>query len=513
MGKLRNLTEIVASQNKISELPDNFRYLTNLTRLRVEYNELRTICLPFALGNLTSITDLRVSHNPVPEDESAIYGRGPQYVKRFTRALYLSEDNHELDLGVLGLSTIPVSACKLDFITCLSCADNELRDLPSEIAHLVNMTFLDCSRNLISGLPPEMGHMQLETLLMSDNKLFSLPAVVHEIGANHIRVDAVGNEVSGVPSLKVLDFARNSVINLPSALGHMQELEVLRINSNKIRHLSHVIENLQNLQLFDARDNSIPALPVEIGKCTALTELYLDNNELNAVPGSIGNLTNLTRLGIANNQITSFPLSMSNLTLERLDYEDNNVTVPCDFIREKGASIMLKYMHSIVLSIQSKALSLASFSMLEIPSEIFAYKGASALTKLSLYENRFGPSLPDEISLYMPHLEVIEGTRNRLSTLPETLTRLEHLRALLLNENQFEAWPPVLWNLTQIETLSIEDNKINGIPGEIMRLKRLENFKYAGNDIQFPPHEIQLQDMPIMYKFLIALEKMISKKL
>jgi len=46
IGKLRNLTEIIASENRIKELPDNLQYLTNLRTLRVEYNQLSTICLP-----------------------------------------------------------------------------------------------------------------------------------------------------------------------------------------------------------------------------------------------------------------------------------------------------------------------------------------------------------------------------------------------------------------------------------------------------------------------------------
>ena len=483
IGKLRGLTEIVASENQIAELPDNFQYLTNLQRLRLEYNQLSSICLPFALGNLTAITDLRVAKNPIPEDEVAIVAKGSQYVARFNRALYLSEGIvaegvHELDLGVLALATLPRSVCKLDFLVFLNCADNQLRELPCEIAELVNLTYLDCSRNLMTSLPPEMSHMQLETLLMSENKLFSLPAVVYQIGCKIVHQEGDDAEAQGIPTLRMLDISRNIVINLPSGLGSMVDLEVLRINSNKIRHLSHVIENLQSLQVLDARENSLPALPVEIGHCTALVELYVDHNELIAVPGTLGNLTNLTRLGVSYNQITSFPLAMSNLTmLERLDYEHNDISVPCRFIRDKGATIMLKYMHAIVMSTQSAMLSLASYSMLDVPAEVFAYKGASALTKLSLYENRFGPSLPDEISLKMPHLGVIDATRNLLSTLPGSLTKLQHLRALLVNENKFEEWPPVLWDLTNLETLAIEDNLLTGIPGEVMRLKRLDNFR------------------------------------
>ena len=510
IGRLRKLTEIIASENIISELPDSFQYLTSIQTLRIENNKLTSLCLPFAFGNLSSMTDLRIHENSIPEDEAEIYKRGPQHVKRFAKALYEAVETHKLDLGVLALKRLPKNVCMFDFVVDLSIADNDLENLPSEIGQLVNLTYLDCSRNLMSGLPPELSHLHLEVLLMSDNKLFSIPAVVCGIGCNHKQdTDIIsGNEVTGVPTLRVLDVARNSIITLPSGIGKLVELEELRINSNKIRHLAHVIENLHHLQILDARDNSVPSLPVELGKCTGLTELYLDNNQLSSIPASIGNLTNLTRFGISNNEITSFPLSLSNLTsLERLDFENNNVTVPCEFIRNKGATIMIKYMNSIVLSIQSKALSLASYSLVEIPGEVFAYKGASALTKLSLYENRFGPSLPHEICLYMPQLKVIDGTRNRLSMLPESFTRLVHLRALLLNENKFDAWPPVLWELTQIETLSVEDNLLTGIPGEIMRLKRVENFKYAGNDIRFPPKEIQLQDLPIMKKFLVALER------
>ena len=515
MGKLRGLTEIIASDNLISDLPKGFRYLTNLRTLRIERNQLRTICLPFGLGNLISLADVRIHGNPVPEDEALILAKGPLYTKRFCSALYCSEDSSNLNLDVLLLSCLPQNICNFDFVLHLNCADNKITELPPQIARLVNLSSLDCSRNLLSALPPEMSQMQLVSLVMSKNRLFSIPAVVHEIGIFHRRTHHDGEESSGVPTLRVLDVSGNRLINLASALGHMHELVELRIDSNKIRHLSNVIEGLWNLQVLDARNNAIPTLPIEIGKCSALEQLYLDNNEIQTIPGSLGNLTNLTRLGLSHNKITSFPLSLSNLTiLQRLDYEHNNISVPCQYIRDKGYSIMLKYMHAIVQSIQTKRLTLASFSMVEVPPEIMQYKGASALTTLSLYENKF-KIIPDEISMHMENLRTIDATRNLLTDLPESMTQLMHLRTLLLNENKFEVWPSVLWALTNLETLSVEDNFLTGIPGEIMRLKRLHdsnNFKFAGNDIKFPPPEIQMQDMPVMYKFLAALGDAGTKK-
>lgn len=84
-----------------------------------------------------------------------------------------------------------------------------------------------------------------------DNKLLSLPAVVHEMGAG--RRTAKGGTTS--PSLKVLDVSRNGIIALSTGLGSMTMLERLVLRHNKLKNLSYIMGSLKRLKVaFPNRD-------------------------------------------------------------------------------------------------------------------------------------------------------------------------------------------------------------------------------------------------------------------
>lgn len=81
-----------------------------------------------------------------------------------------------LDIGGMGLKQISPTLCSYKFLTVLYMNHNNLTNLTSDIARLVNLKTLDCSGNKLATLPPELGMLvNLRDLLLFDNNLTSLP--------------------------------------------------------------------------------------------------------------------------------------------------------------------------------------------------------------------------------------------------------------------------------------------------------------------------------------------------
>ena len=116
---------------------------------------------------------------------------------------------------------------------------------------------------------------------------------------------------------------------------------------------------------------------------------------------------------------------------------------------------------------------------------------------------------PVEIMDLSDTLEILDLSRNRLSTLPDDFGKLKKLRILFLSENDFEVFPEVLAdcpNLTMIgfksnkishipenafplktQWLILTDNKIKTLPESIGELTQLQKCMLAGNNISILP--------------------------
>jgi hypothetical protein len=68
--------------------------------------------------------------------------------------------------------------------------------------------------------------------------------------------------------------------------------------------------------------------------------------------------------------------------------------------------------------------------------------------------------IPGEVYDLADSLEILNLSGNRLSDLPEDLTRLKKLRILFCSQNQFEHLPPVAGKLPALEMLGFKSNRI-----------------------------------------------------
>ena len=131
------ITKINLTNNNLTELPESFVELTNLTELYLHNCELITK-LPESFGKLTNLK--------------------------------------ELDLFDNKLTELPESFGELTNLTKLYLSDNKLTELPESFGELTNLTKLCLRDNKLTKLPESFGELtNLKELYLRDNKLTKLP--------------------------------------------------------------------------------------------------------------------------------------------------------------------------------------------------------------------------------------------------------------------------------------------------------------------------------------------------
>lgn len=139
-----------------------------------------------------------------------------------------------LDIGGLGLKQISPTLCSYSFLTVLYMNHNNLTNLTSDIAKLINLRTLDCSGNKLSTLPPELGMLiHLRDLLLFDNNLVNLPS---ELGMLY-QLEMLGLEgnplQSDIKNLLMKEGTQAVIISLrENAPGKSRSVTKMTIYSN-----------------------------------------------------------------------------------------------------------------------------------------------------------------------------------------------------------------------------------------------------------------------------------------
>lgn len=130
-------------------------------------------------------------------------------------------------------------------------------------------------------------------------------------------------------------------------------------------------------------------------------------------------------------------------------------------------------------------------------------------------------TFPPEIFDLADSLEVLDLSRNQLSTLPENLPRLHRLKVIFLNNNQFETVPEVLAQCPKLEMIGFKSNRINHLPANALppqtrwliltdnqletlpaaigSLKNLQKLMLAGNRLTtLPPEMAACQNLELI---------------
>ncbi len=149
-----------------------------------------------------------------------------------------------LDLSA-GLSEFPAEIFQLaDSLEVLNLSGNRLTNLPHDLSRLHKLKVLFCSDNPFSVLPEVLGDCpQLEMVGFKANRIEQVP------------------ETALPPQLRWLILTDNRITSLPRQLGERGRLQKLMLAGNRLQQLPESMADLANLELLRIAANCIEALP------------------------------------------------------------------------------------------------------------------------------------------------------------------------------------------------------------------------------------------------------------
>ncbi|XP_074818884.1 leucine-rich repeat and calponin homology domain-containing protein 2 isoform X1 [Natator depressus] len=131
------------------------------------------------------------------------------------------------------------------------------------------LTYLNISRNLLATLPKYLFDLPLKVLVVSNNKLVSIP-----------------EEIGKLRDLMELDISCNEIQVLPQQIGKLQSLRELNIRRNNLHVLPDELGDLPLVKL-DFSCNKITEIPICYRKLRHLQVIILDNNPMQMPPAQI----------------------------------------------------------------------------------------------------------------------------------------------------------------------------------------------------------------------------------
>ncbi len=390
--------------------------------------------LPEVLGQITSLTELRIGHN-------ALRGRLP---------LLLANTSMEvLEYG-------GTSLCVAD--------DPGYRSWLSGIAHVTG-TGVPC--------PPLTDREILETVYgstdggnwtKSEGWLTDAP-----LGDWHgVETDASGRVVA-------LHLADNRLSGtVPVELGQLSALMTLQLRNNRLHNrIPLELGASEDLRVLDLSVNQLGgAIPVELGRLRKLESLDLSSNELSGpIPPVLGDLLQLQSLILSQNRLGGpIPEGLGNLeNLVNLHLDVNRLSGPIPPALARG----LPRLES--LNISNNRLEG------EIPWELGECR---SLRHLDASDNRLSGRIPPHFGT-LERLEHMSLSKNELTgpIPPDLGSNAQNLIHLNLSDNRITGpLPPRLGRATKLQVLDVRSNELSGpIPPEYSRLTGLKSLIVAEN--------------------------------
>uniref|UniRef100_A0A673ZLH7 Leucine-rich repeat-containing protein 7 n=2 Tax=Salmo trutta TaxID=8032 RepID=A0A673ZLH7_SALTR len=363
----------------------------------------------------------------------------PKEIFSFERTL------EELYLDANQIDELPKQLFNCQALRKLSIPDNDLSNLPTTIASLVNLRELDISKNGIQEFPDNIKCCKcLSVVEASVNPIAKLPEGftqllnLTQLFLNDAFLEYLPANFGRLSKLRILELRENHLKTMPKhrrnvcvclvfqpeVLEQIHNLKELWMDNNSLQTIPGCIGKLRHLRYLDLAKNRIESLDTDISGCESLEDLLLSSNMLQHLPDTIGMLKKLTTLKVDDNQLTSLPNTIGSLSLlEEFDCSCNEL---------ESLPPTIGYLHNL------RTFSADENFLVELPREIGNCKN---VTVMSLRSNKL-EFLPDEIG-QMTKLHVLNLSDNRLKNLPYTFTKLKDLAALWLSDNQSKALIPL----------------------------------------------------------------------
>ena len=340
--------------------------------------------LPAALGRLSAMTELRISHNPlhgrlpaslaaVPLRELSFAGTGlcappepsfrawlntvavhegtgaecaPTTDRDILEILYHAAGGPNWKVRRNWLTDAPLGewhGVEVDAggrVISLDLPENNLAGvIPAELGWLTYLERLDLGFNLLTGpIPPELGQLSnLRRLYLFFNQFSGeIPAELGRLGALEYlwlqRIPLRGpipRELGNLSRLRFLGMSESNLSGpVPPELGRLTRLDKLYLRGNNLSGvIPRTLGNLTRLNTLHLQRNFLTGpVPAELGALSALEFAWLSDNGLTGpLPPEIGRLSAARVLSLSNNDLSgSLPATFGRLTrLEFLNLSNN----------------------------------------------------------------------------------------------------------------------------------------------------------------------------------------------
>jgi internalin A len=379
---------------------------------------------------------------------------------------------------------------------------NKLKDLPAELANLVNLRKLDLSGNPWEKLPDVVLQLrQLEQLKLIRVDWQEIPEEIAqlsqltELDLSHNQITQIPEAIAQLSQLTELDLSHNQITQIPEAIAQLSQLTQLYLTGNRITQIPEALAQLSHLTELYLSDNQITQIPEALAQLSQLTQLYLSSNQITEIPEALAQLSQLTQLHLTGNRITQIPEALAQLSqLTQLYLLGNRITEIPEAIAQLSQLTQLSLGGNQITQIPEEIAQLSQLTQLhldgnritEIPEAIAQL---SQLTQLYLWNNQI-TEIPEAIA-QLSQLTQLHLSHNQITQIPEELAQLSQLTQLNLSHNQITQIPEELAQLSQLTQLSLSYNQITQIPEAIRRLEKLETLDLRGNPLPIPPEILQ----------------------
>ncbi|VDK59823.1 unnamed protein product [Anisakis simplex] len=173
------------------------------------------------------------------------------------------------------MNELPICICELASMETLRVRSTGLRSLPAAVQLLESLVYLDLStfifsENQLSSLPVGLFSLRLQVLLLTGNRLESIPREVRHLA----------------DSIHELDVSCNRLRTIPADIALLKLLRVLNLRDNHLTRLPSELSRME-LRVLDVSENEIGELPSELRHMSSLVELCTYGNPLTTPPATI----------------------------------------------------------------------------------------------------------------------------------------------------------------------------------------------------------------------------------
>nr|AUG89725.1 Toll-like receptor 3 [Penaeus japonicus] len=271
-----------ARNNSLSVLaPGLFGGLDHLVELDLSYNELKSEWLTSSIfQGLVRLMLLDLSHNKISQLNQQVFSDlytvqvlrlSHNQLKTIPAAAFAACVNlHTLDLSYNQLTSVPDKAFQgVSVLSFLALDNNKISEVgPNSLKNLSSLEDLNLNGNQLTAIPEAVGHLRyLKTLDLGENQISDLANMPVKglqflyglrLVNNKIKGNLTKNTFSDIPSLKILNLAKNSITAIEiGTFDNNLNLQAVRIDANQLSNINGLFETLPNLLWLNVSDNNI----------------------------------------------------------------------------------------------------------------------------------------------------------------------------------------------------------------------------------------------------------------